>query len=225
MAHTALGNNHDNLSSQSSLTLTTTAAVPVGDKIILGTGGWGGATVMTVTGGGLTWTRDLAANNSNDQIAIHSAPCPAGLASGTVLTVSYSVAIGGPFIAAASFANLQSVAPDKTSSATPATGTAWAAASMATTVTDTVVGLAWSDGPSTSSTPTSPWVEAWDATDTGSTEQITLVYQESVAAGSYVPAGTWAVSAAGQVVIGVAYKASAGGGATVVKQLSALGVG
>jgi hypothetical protein len=208
--HTALGSNHNNLSAQTSITLTTTATVPAGDTIIVGTGAFNSPNrTMAITGGGLTWTNDKSAANGGDFAAIHSGPAPAGLASGTVLTCTFSAGCTGPVIAAASFPNFQSTPPDTSSSATPAAAAAWAATAINTTVTDTVVGLAWGDTPSTSSTPTAPWVEAFDTTDAGSGEELTLVYQESVASGSYAPAGTWGGSPAGQIIHAVAYKVSA----------------
>jgi hypothetical protein len=140
--HTALGSNHNNLSAQTSITLTTTATVPAGDTIIVGTGAFNSPNrTMAITGGGLTWTNDKSAANGGDFAAIHSGPAPAGLASGTVLTCTFSAGCTGPVIAAASFPNFQSTPPDTSSSATPAAAAAWAATAINTTVTDTVVGV------------------------------------------------------------------------------------
>lgn len=210
MAHTALGTAHNNTTT-ATITLTTTAAVPAGDTILVGCGGFKtGAPTVAVTGGSLTWTTDKAGANGSDQLAIARAIAPSGLPSGTVLTLTWSLAVAGPFIGAASFPNIISASPvDQSSSAAPATGTAWAAAAITTTVTDTVVGVSWADGTSSSSTPTSPWVEAFDATDATSLEEMTLVYQESVAAGSYAPAGAWLASEGGKIVLAVGYKVAA----------------
>jgi hypothetical protein len=50
--HTALGSNHNNLSAQTTITLTTTATVPAGDTIIVGTGAFNTPNrTMAVTGG------------------------------------------------------------------------------------------------------------------------------------------------------------------------------
>lgn len=217
MPHTALGSAHNNTTS-ATITLTTTAAVPAGDTILVGCGGFKvGPPTATLSGGSLTWTTDKAGNNGSDVLALARANAPAGLASGTVLTLTWSLAVAGPFIAAASFPNIITASPvDQSSTANPATGTAWAAASITTTVTDTVVGLSWADGTSSSSAPTAPWVEAFDATDTASLEEMTLVYQESVAAGSYAPAGAWGVSEGGKVVLAVGYKVSAGAAAVLL---------
>lgn len=210
MPHTALGSNHSGPAA-TSIVLTTSAAVPAGDTIIVVTGGFNSPVrTMTITGGGLTWTNDKAAANGSDFIAVHRGNAPSGLAISTALTCTFSGTAQGPFIAGASFPNIVSASPvDLSSSATPATGTAWAAASITTTVTDTVVGAAWGDGTATSSTPTSPWSEAFDVNDATSTETLTLVYRESVAAGAYAPAGTWAASTGGQTVIAIGYKVSA----------------
>jgi hypothetical protein len=177
MPHTALGSNHSG-ASVTTIVLTTSAAVPAGDTIVVVTGGFNSPVrTMTITGGSLTWTNDKAAANGSDFIAVHHANAPSGLASGTALTCTYSAQATGPFIAGASFPSILSASPvDLSSSATPATGTAWAAASITTTVTDTVLGAAWGDGTATSSTPTSPWSEALDVNDATSTETLTLVY-------------------------------------------------
>jgi hypothetical protein len=216
MPHTALGTNHTNVAA-ATITLTTTAAVLAGDTIIVGSGGFNSPVrVMTITGGSLTWTNDKAAANGSDFMAVHHAIAPSGLAINTVLTCTYALGnVQGPFIAAASFPNIVSASPVDLSSSSTGTTAAWTGPSITTTQTDTVMGLAWGDSPSTSSTPTSPWVEAWDATDSGSTEEMTLVYRESVAAGTYAPAGTWLSNPGGQVLISIAYKVSAGAAAVI----------
>jgi hypothetical protein len=88
-----LGSNNSGGGSSNTVTLTTSATASAGTRIVV----WASAyaitnTVDSCSGGGLTWVRDLnvSPGSNNPQGAFFSADAPAGLPSGTVLTVTYS---------------------------------------------------------------------------------------------------------------------------------------
>src|SRR3954467_3304674 len=79
----------------STIPITTTAAVTAGNRIVAKffyTSTF--QTVSGVSGGGLTWTVDAVGNfgggAAKSNVVIASAPAPAGLASGTVITCTLS---------------------------------------------------------------------------------------------------------------------------------------
>lgn len=215
------------------ITLTTANTVASGGFIVLLVGNFitGTPVVSSVSGGGLTWAVDKTVKNSQLGIGLASAQAPAGLASGTVLTATYSATTTSRGISGVSFTGIATSTPvDATASATPATGTAWNGGGVVTTnANDVVVGAAMGDaGAGTTSTPGAGWTEvpttAGDFNSGASGDSWTLVYQIVAATGTYTPSGTWLASQTTNGGVGVAYKAAAGGAVTV-KNLAALGVG
>jgi hypothetical protein len=84
-----LGGNVNDASS-SSIAQVTGAAVAVGGFIIIGFCCQPALSVSSVTGGGLTYTVDIQDNSQFVRFGIISAQAPAGLASGTTITINFS---------------------------------------------------------------------------------------------------------------------------------------
>lgn len=77
----------------------TTVTIPPGAKVWVVVG-WFDAvvTLSSVGGGGLTWTIDHQGKNGSVGIAIVSADAPAGVASGTTITATYSAGTADRFM-------------------------------------------------------------------------------------------------------------------------------
>ena len=68
----------------------TNQTVAAGAFIVMGWGCFGGEILLSVAGGGLTWSIDSHTNGSNSkESAIVSAQAPSGLASGTTITATF----------------------------------------------------------------------------------------------------------------------------------------
>jgi hypothetical protein len=169
-----------------------------------------GQTLSTVSGGGLTWAIDKqggigGAGQSN--AAIISAQAPAGLASGTTITATYSASTpGARAICGTSFTGVLSAAAlDTTNGPTLNSGTAWATGSTTLLAGSVLVACSVDVTDLHTSTVTAPSVEAHDFGDGGFAE--TTCYQIGTTAGSYTVAGTWSSSATG-LTNAAAYKAA-----------------
>jgi hypothetical protein len=215
---------------------TTSVAVPAGDFITLDIGAAytsGTPTVTGISGGSLTWTIDKQASAAVvgpnvGLVAKASAQAPAGLASGTTITATFSAsAAGGRSIAGASFTGVATSSPvDGTPPAVASftATTAWATGSATIAAGSVVTGMAWQATSNFTSAPTSPSLEEYDINGGAASFSATGAYRIEASSGSFTVAGTWSGSASG-LALAVAYKAAAGGGGTTVKQLAALGVG
>lgn len=220
---TALGTG--NASAASSVSFNTTAAVASGGRVVLICGRWqlASTSTMSITGtGGLTWAQDHTVSSGTLRISVFSAPAPAGLASGTTLTVSFSTASNDTIIGAGSFLGIDTVGTVVAFNGGAASTAAWSSASVAATSGNALIGGAFCDGLNATSTPTAPGVELFDRNIVGQSESLVEQYKLSVA-GSDTIAGTWS-GAVSHVAIGVAYKAAAAG-AAAPRLLGSLGVG
>jgi len=204
-----LGTKTDNANS-ATMTLTTSGAAAANSRVFLFIS-WTHSTrtLTSVSGGGLTWTvdRQQKAAGNNSRVAIASAPAPAGLANGTVLTATFSGPVVHGLIAAASFTGIATTSPvDVTGSAT-ASGTAWSASAATTNANDLVLGFTTIDANATS-TPTAPNIEINDFGVTSYYGWATTVYRIESTTGTKTVNGTWSTSsgATGGVTIVVAYR-------------------
>jgi hypothetical protein len=201
---------------------TTDNAVPANSFIVIGLGFWcsTGATTITFSCGGLTWTQDKKTNNGSDNVAQFSAQAPAGLAAGTTWTATSGVTSSDLLTVGRSFTGVATpTVVESTGSATPAAGTAWntGALSPNPTAGNLLTATMFADGTATTSTPPTGWTEASDISDAPSTESITLVYLLSAPGGAVTPAGSWAASNASMAGVGVAYTAAGAAAPTVRK--------
>lgn len=205
-------------SSSASTTLTTTSAAAASSRIIVFVAYADPTETCTgATGGGLTWVVDkqALAASQNGQV-IMSADAPAGLASSTVITPTFT-GTGADFvntIAAASFTGLATGAAgyiDTTSTAVADFEEVWATNNLVTTnADDLLVAISSSIGVAGSNTPTAPAVEIHDVAGDGKNA---TEYRIVSATGTYTLGGTWSIAVGEQLNIGAAYKAAAGAAA------------
>lgn len=203
-------------SSATSIPFTTTQIVAANGFIVVNPT-WGDQTrtLSSVSGGGLTWTIDkqgVSSGLQNVGCAVVSAQAPAGLASGTVITATYSGATVGRGISGSSFTGVATSSPvDVTSGPTDFTGTtAWTTGSTTIAAGSLLIAVAHCSTTNDTSTITSPSIEAQDFGGGAGTFGQTVGYRIELAGGSFTVAGAWSASEQGTVVA-VAYKAAAGG--------------
>jgi hypothetical protein len=204
-----LGTYHENIGS-STMTMTTTAPAAAHTRVFAFVTWNATGTITSVSGGGLTWTVDRQAQDSADNHgAIVSADAPAGLASGTVITATFSGLVGHGLIAAASFSGISPTSPpDGTNSSTQSGVATWSASVTTANANDLVI--AWSAiDADTTSTPTAPSVEIHDFGDIDLYAWGTSAYRIASAAGTTTVGGTWGRSsgATANVTVIAAYRA------------------
>ena len=194
------------------MTLTTAAAAAAPSKIVLYLV-WnnGSGTLLSVTGGGLTWTIDRQGKNtSNFWGAIVSADAPFGLAPGQVITARFSRSVTHGLIAGASFTGVApATAPDASVLSTQGGVVGWTAGLTTTNANDLVVGWSTIDANATS-TPTAPNVEVHDFGNSVFFSWATSVYRIESTAGLKTVNGTWSRStgSTANATLAVAYKAA-----------------
>jgi hypothetical protein len=206
----SLGKKSENVGG-TTMTLTTAAAAVAHARVVLFVG-WNDAsrTLLSVSGGGLTWTVDGQVKDANnDHLGIASADAPAGLATGIVLTATFSASVTHGLISAASFTGIAAAAAvDAVASTTQAGVAAWSASVTTLNASDLVVGVSTIDA-NTTSTPTAPNLEIFDFGDVNYWGWMNGVYRIESAAGAKTVNGSWA-SAAGSTsnaTLAIAYKA------------------
>lgn len=188
---------------------TTTQNVAVGGFIVLTATCNDSQSISSFSGGGLTWTIDKQGTGlGTSRVAIASAQAPAGLASGTTLTATFSASTGGQrSICGTSFLGVVASAPvDVTDNVGFLSTTAWTTNSITVQNGSVIVVCAGNSTNLFTSTPTSPLIEAHDfGQGTGFCQ--TVCYRIE-SAGSYTSAGTWSSTSSG-TVNAVAYLAAA----------------
>lgn len=202
----------------------THSGVPAGGHIIVGAAWYADSNGSTYSAlsGGLTWSVDHIATplaDTNFTIAMFSAPCPAGLAGGTVtLTLTanaYGLNLGGIYgtsIATSSYEDGTSAATGHTSGAT------WGSAVTITNADDLIVGYGYFEGDSITSTPNTGagYIEALDWAHSGTGNSQSMVYQVVSSNSTYTPGGTWSASGTQNMSVAVAYKGAGGGGGSTL---------
>lgn len=204
-------------SSGTTITVTTTALVASSRFIVLVIGGFAGTlTVTGITdnsGSPLTWTVDKQGqpgSPASDLAAIASAQCPSGLASGTVITVTYSASSQARAISASTWSGVATSSPVDTTAGP--VGVSPAAAGYTTgNVTvlagSVLIGNTMQETGAFTSTPTAPSIELRDWLASGGSSQVAN-YRIEATAGTVAAAG--AFSTAGQSnTVAVAYKEAA----------------
>jgi hypothetical protein len=194
------------------------AAVPAGALVVcvVAFTKTGTAINPTVSGGGLTWTKDAQFSATGGgfcgEIAVFSAPAPAGLASGTTLTAAGTVDFG-MFIGAVYLEGVDTGA-SRVSGTPPGqviigpASAAWA--SGAESVPDAscgLIGFAYGDTDPASSSPAATWAELFDVHTATVEWDITAIFKEITVSGSNNAQGTWASTPAAYAAAMVAYKA------------------
>ena len=197
--------------------ITTSATVASGATIILAGGSsTSSRTLDSVSGGGLTWVVDKTQTETPVTSSLARAYAPAGLASGTVITGTWSGSSNSRIMGAASFTVVDPAAPLDTTggSSSPGATTAVTTGSITTAAAgELIVAAVYFDNPGRTNAETSPAVEAIEyasARADGWDNKIVLEYRIEAAAGSYsvdstASGNTYWTSAGG------AYKADLGG--------------
>lgn len=220
-----------------SISFTTTGAVPSGGKIILvgfyyGTGG----RTVNGSGGGLTWALDkefAGVADTNYHLEVMSADAPSGLASGTSLSMTVSgTAVDVPMVCGCYCTGLATASyVDATGGGRVTTNSAdWSEGTVTTTNADDLLlcGMTIDAGSRTLSTVTPLTALNSGFTNTGGPVSVATAYEVRASTVNTTYSGTWSSgSSLEKNSVWVAYKGSGGGGGggTTVYNLSALGVG
>ena len=183
---------HGNAAASATCTLTTAQPVAAGAVIVV----WAGrfdptaSNDMTLTGGGLTWTKRVNTQVGNFRLCGWTAPAPAGLASGTVLTNTMP---GTPdsLMTAESLLGVDTAGTFLTNQ-NSGTGTGWSCGSVTPTDGDAVCGSVWTDGLVGTSTAT-VGTEWDDFNVAGQSESMAANHLLSTS-GAVNLAGTWSGS-------------------------------
>jgi hypothetical protein len=211
-----IGTTGSDASSGTTITVTTTASVAANRFIVLAIGGFASAITVTAvsdnSGSPLTWTVDKqghATNPASPLAAIASAQAPAGLASGTVITVTYSASSQARAISASTWSGVATSSPVDTTAGpvgvSPA-ATGYTTGNVTVAAGSVLIGNTMQETGAFTSTPTAPSIELRDWLSSGGSSQVAN-YRIETSAGTVANAGTF--STAGQSnTVAVAYKAA-----------------
>jgi hypothetical protein len=196
--------------------LTTGATVAVGARIFVGVGAdVSGAdlTVTSISGGGLTWVIEGTLSDTTigygAGVALAYADAPAGLASGTTITATWSVAPFNSVIAASSYLGISGTRDVERTDTLAATA-AWVTGSLTTSEAGEMVITALCSrlvGTAITSAPSSG-VEDQDFDGATQGELILLQRRIEATAGAYTLAGTISATPESTVAVTAAYKAA-----------------
>jgi hypothetical protein len=205
-----LGTHAENVAS-TTMNLTTTAAASSQSRVFAFIVWAGSNTLSSVSGVGLTWTVDgQAPGPYNDyRVAIASAPAPSGLASGTVLTATFTGSVNHGNISAASFLGIATTNPvDVVASSSQFGVTAWSVPITTVNPNDLVVGASIIDG-LVNNAPTAPNALIQTFQNPNFYSSLTSEYQIVTSAGAKTINGTWSGNTVGSIenaTIAIAYK-------------------
>lgn len=208
-----LGTNYE-AGAAGSHTLTTTSAAAQATRVMVFAGWTTGPVashLTSVSGGSLAWVVDRVDSDEANFFGagIASAYAPAGLPSGTVITMNFDDATTAQTAsAAASFFGVAVGASgyvDVTAAPVPQTSANWSTGTMVATQADLLVTTVYGDN-ERSSTTNAPATELFDFNGGTGLNSMTGAYQV-VNAGSYALTGVWSLSVDWQSVA-VGYKAS-----------------
>lgn len=202
-----------------SITLTTTAAVASNGFIVLAMGRFGSNLPITsVTGGGLTWNveQDATAFGGGTAVSLLWAQAPAGLASSTVITMNFSAADPQAFaLGAMSLTGVKTATPVELSGVMgiPPTpdGNPWSSGSRSISAGSVLIACNYTADTGAGNSPTSPSLEAWEATDVVDVYGCAMVYRIEASAGSVASGGQWAGTGGGATAYAAFLAAPAGG--------------
>lgn len=215
-----------------SVALTTTGTVPAGGKVIVCVGWFESTATCSVAGGSLSWTQDGFYQNTGDanqRVGIFSADAPAGLASSTVLTATFTASAFTNMICGC-YATGLATASYQDGTVQGATGsllvTPWNTGTLNTTnADDFLIGAGWLDFQTITSTTTAPFVEFADFQNTTDTNTMTAFYRVVAATGAYQAAGNWSAGGSKWVMALVGYKGASAAATQIPVVRHALGGG
>jgi len=203
----------DAAASATTIVLTTTATVTVGQLIVVGLGNFSAATPASVTdSAGNVYTLDnprTSTQDSGQKAAIFSAPCTTQLPSGGTITGTYSIAsvdrmvVAGELDAVDQSAGRVDVVTDADNGAV----VGWDTTSVATNnAADVLVGLGVAGNNNPTSLPGGGATELQERASGGIGDSLVLQFLRVTSTGSYNSAGTWSIAPALSMGLLVAYK-------------------
>jgi hypothetical protein len=186
----ALGSNHNN---GVTATVTTGAIVAAGSRIVVCVSLFAtGFTSLTVSDSGGSYTQDKLVTNGSDRFLIFSRVLVGSLASGQVITPTFTGSgLGGFLITACSY--LGTTALDTTTSNTT-TGTGFSSGSASNSIADALfVGGAGNETATTSVGGTNTnGTSRFDIWDSGAQQGMRMLDQIAASVGAQALTGTWA---------------------------------
>jgi|SRR3990167_4899606 len=204
------------------IALTTSGAVPAASRIVIAAGGWDSLarTITGVSGGGLTWVEDADAQHaSGEVVGVYSADAPSGLASGTVITVTFSASVDDRFVGgwymqgAVTGSNPATYRGTVVNGNSQGTGTGWTTGNMASIDAGALIfaatNNAWATPATRTSAPVAPSVEIHDIMVSSEFGDYVSEYQTIASAGTYAVAGTLSASGDHKITVGIEYLAAA----------------
>jgi hypothetical protein len=198
-----------------SMAFTTSQAVASNGFIVVG-GGWYNSKASTVTGvagGGLTWVVDQDRDHSGAALSsvwMARAQAPAGLATSTTITVSFSTASPeARTISGMSFTGVHASAPlDGTPPAANSilASTSWSTTAATVQADSVIVSVAWSESSvSAGASVTAPATEAHEELNSDDLYGHVMGYYVVPSTASYNIAGTWNAVSCNSVNVSAAY--------------------
>lgn len=223
----------DTENSLTTIALTTNVTVPSGSFIVLGITFYNSGTTLSGVadnGPGLTYSNVRQRNgtvDTNHRVTMETAQAPSGMASGTVITATFSAGSFGRAIFGAYFTGIATSSPNDVfadnGSATAASPVSWNTGSATTTnADDLAVSVYWGDGQTggtnapASTTPTTNEILDFNNAGGGNNAAWNMQYRILTATGSFNLAGTETVTtfqggSEYNAVMGT-FKADTGGG-------------
>lgn len=208
----ALGSNNANISSGSTLVITTTATAAAGSRIVVLASWFDVASHTLSCSDGTAYTQDKLFTNGSDKIAIFSRVLVGSLASGSSITLTMSSTFAGGFLAAAC-SYLGTTALDTTST-NATTGTSFSSGSATNAVADSLfVGGAGNETTTTSVGGTNTnGTSRFDIWNSGAQQGMRMLDLISATTGSQALTGTWNSSSTATTGALAIYSGTAGGG-------------
>lgn len=190
------------------IAVNTTGVIASGDFLVACVGFATGETLSSIAGGSLTWSIDKNGidGGSFAGCAICSAQCPAGLASGTTITATFTGTCSTRSLGMSVFSGVKTSSPvDGTPIGilTMASVQPWSTGNYAIAAGSVIVGISLDVATSTTNTPTAG-SELWDTNDASGPNSVCAQYRIEPSAGSYPVSGSWG-SANDSRVAAVAY--------------------
>jgi hypothetical protein len=169
---------------------TTTGAVASGGKLFVHVGWFGASiTLSSGSGGSLTWTVDSQVANGSDHEGLMWADAPAGLASSSTITATFSGGADGRHIAGDYVTGAATGAAAARTSGTTGT-TAWTSGSLTVSAGSILMGSCYNEtGTNPTNTPSGGNTEIHDSFTSGDSAH-TSCYQIGTGA-SIAASGTW----------------------------------
>jgi hypothetical protein len=192
-AHASIAAAAGSAATSTTIALTTNVTIASGNWIEVGVFSFGSSTVTGVadTGPGLTWTNVAQFANGSTRAAKFRAYAAAGMASGTVITATYSATTQYRGMGGTSFAGgASNSAIEATTNASGSTA-AWSASPTAARAGDLVTVVGNLNNVSGSDTPDGNSTEGFDFNVAATPATYTLVHRNAPSGAATTAGGTW----------------------------------